>query len=271
MVKKEGKIKKHGEKEADIIEENKIQDSQDEKKVKEGIKKRQNRQIKIAVILMTVALGIIILTPVFYGYFFTKFDYINLEFQKTKLGQINFYSTRIPLVANAPEEGHLITNKEVVGYYSINFRSDPRKLESIKLNLDFNNSDEIGFVNINTAYISLDPEMKKCDDTSIALINFAGFLRDFAGLDLKSATSDENTSIELKIPYVTCKNRKSNTIINIRSGNETKIEKTGENCYELTYKDCEIIPVTEKLNLLVLEGYMKYFEEKKGWLDWLFS
>ena len=42
------------------------------------------------------------------------------------------------------------------------------------------------------------------------IINFAGFLRDFAGLNLKSATSDKNTSAELKIPYVTCENHKSN-------------------------------------------------------------
>jgi len=28
---------------------------------------------------------------------------------------------------------------------------------------------------------------------------------------------------------------------------ENNLEKTGENSYELTYNDCEIVPVTEKL------------------------
>ena len=110
--------------------------------------------------------------------------------------------------------------------------------------------------------------MKKCEDNSLALINFAGFLRDFAGLKIKSAVSDENASAELKIPYVNCKRNPLNTVINIRSGNETKIERTADNCYELTYKECEIIQVTEKFDILILKDYMKYFEEKKSWFDW---
>lgn len=229
--------------------------------LKEDIKKKQNRQVMIAIFLMIAVTVIILATPFIYAHFFTKFTYMNLEFQKTKLGKIDFYSTRIPIVNKAPVPGELIDRKSAVAQYSINFRTDPRKAGYIKINTTFNNTNQIDFVKANTAYISLDPSMEKCDVNSVALINFAGILRDFAGLQIKSAVSDENASRELKIPYVTCKKNEWNTVINIRSGNETKIEKTGKNCYELVYKDCEIMEVTEKFNLLVIENYMKYFKE----------
>lgn len=263
VIKKEEKIEKEKIEAKENAEEKIEEEAREEKAeetLKENVKKKQNKQIIIAVSLMIAAIAIVIITPFIYGHFFTKFTYINLDFQKTRLGEIRFYSAKIPLVSQQPADGHLITNKEISGYYSTNFRNDPRKLEYIQVNTTFNNSDQIGFMKVNTAYIALDLEMKKCDDNSLALINLAGFLRDFAGLNIKSAVSDENASAELKIPYVNCKKNKFNTVINIRSGNETKIERTADNCYELTYKDCEITQVTEKFNLLILEDYMKYFE-----------
>lgn len=231
--------------------------------LKEETKKKQNKQIIIAITFMIAVIAIVIIIPIVNNYLFNKFIYTNLEFQKTKLGEIRFYSTRIPFVTKQPAEDHLITSEEIAGYYSTNFRNDPRKLEYIRLNLTFNNSDQIAFMKANTVYISLDPEMEKCDDNSLALINFAGFLRDFAGLTIKSAVSDENASLELKIPYVSCKKNKFSTIINIKSGNETKIERTGDNCYVLTYSNCEITQVTEKFDILILKDYMEYFEERK--------
>ena len=245
-----------------------MEEEKAEETLKEDAKKKQNKQVIIAVSLMIAVIAIIIITPFIYGHFFTKFRYINLDFQKTRLGEITFYSTRVPIVNTAPVTGNLISRENLIGDYAINFRNDPRKLEYIKVNTTFNNSDQVGFIKVNTVYIALDPEMEKCDDNSLALINLAGFLRDFVGLKVKSAVSDENASVELKIPYASCKRNEWNTVINIKSGNETKIEKTGINCYILTYKDCEITQVTEKFDFLILDGYMKYFEERKSWFDW---
>ena len=42
----------------------------------------------------------------------------------------------------------------------------------------------------------------------------------------------------------------------------TEIKKINRDCYELTYKDCEINQVSEKFILLVLERYMSYFVEE---------
>ncbi|VVB78482.1 Uncharacterised protein [uncultured archaeon] len=238
----------------------KIKNSEAEPVLKDNTRKKQNKQVMISVILMIAVIVIIVAIPIVYKTFFNKFTYTNLEFEKTKLGQLNFYSTKIPIVEKAPPEGHLITPKEVSSYYSINFRNDPRKLEYIPVNITLKNSTQMDFIKVNTAYISLDPNMKRCDDNSVALVNFAGFLRDIVGLKLRSAVSDENASRELQITYITCEKNPLNTVINLRSGNETKIEKTGKNCYVLTFKDCEVTQVTEKFDLAVLEGYMKYFE-----------
>ncbi|MEK6859326.1 MAG: hypothetical protein AABX54_00785 [Nanoarchaeota archaeon] len=245
-----------------VQEEQKIQE---ESSLKENDKKKQNSQIKIAVILMISIIAVIIIAPFIYGHFFTKFYYINLEFQKTKLGDLKFYSTRIPIADQSPAEGQLLDRDKKTAEYFINLRADPRKLDNVKVNLSYNNTEQLDFMRANEVYISFDPKMKKCDDNSVALIDLSGFLKEFAGLKIKSAVSDKNASAELKIPYVTCNKSQYITVINIRSGNETKIQKTGGNCYELTYADCEIIQVTEKFNLILIEQYMKYFEEKKSW------
>ncbi len=225
---------------------------------KSFLNKKQNKQIIWAVIIM-LGLILIILGINFYNKnFVNQFEHIGLDFQKTKLGNIFFYSAKIPLVdERGGITGRLV--QEQPTQYAINFRSDPRELESISFNA---NLSDIKFFRDNNVFISLSPEMKACEDNSIALINLAGFLREFADLKIKSSVSDENYSKESKIFYATCKKFPLATVINIGSGNVTKIEKTGENCYELTYADCDIIPVTEKFTLLILEGYMDYFNKK---------
>lgn len=249
----------------EVVDDKKVKENPEEEPLKEEDKKKQNKQIMIAVVLMVVVIGAIILTPFVYGKFFSKFTYINLEFQKTRLGDLKFYSTRIPVMDQVLPKGELFDRNERLADYSINLREDPRKLDFVKVNLTYNNTNQLDFVKENIVYISFDPKMKKCDDNSIALIDFSGFLKEFAMLKVKSAVPDKNASEELKIPYITCKENPWNTVINIRSGNETKIEKTGLSCYELTYKDCEITAVTEKFNLILIEQYMKDFKEEKSW------
>jgi len=218
---------------------------------KEDIKEKQNIQVKWAVVLMLALIFIIVAIP-FIIREVNKFDYIGLEFQKTQLGELIFYSTRFPVVG---------VQGQVIGNYAINFRSDPRKLEYIPVNIP---NSTITFAKnnkgqYNEVFISLNPEMKTCVDNGIALANLAGFLQD-SGLDTKSAVTDENYAKDNSLRYATCKSRSADTVITIESGNETKILKSGESCYKIVYKDCEIIPVTEKFTLTILKEYMSHFE-----------
>ena len=137
----------------------------------------------------------------------------------------------------------------------MNFREDPRELEDVKVNMKDN---IVKFKKNNTVYISLDPEMQACEDNSIALMNLAGFLRDFAGLEVKSAVNNKTFAEENGMNYADCENSPYNTVIYINSGNETSISEIG-NCYQLIYSDCEILEVTEKFMLVILENYMSYF------------
>lgn len=244
----------------DIIED--LEESEEGEKetaeeVSKDVKEKQNKQLRWAVILMISVIVITIAVPVIVNKFFNSFEYINLDFQKTHQGKIIFYSTKIPLVDKAPAIGY-ITPDQITGTYSINFRNDPRKLKDIKMKVSENMSSDIKFIKSNIVYISLNPNMERCDDNSLALMNLASFLKTFAGIEMKAAYSDKNLSTET-IPYVTCENNSKNTVIEVDSSDMTEITKINDNCYKLTYSDCEITQLTEKFQLILLDKYMSYF------------
>lgn len=214
---------------------------------KENLKKKQNFQITIAVILMAGIILAIIIVPFIKRNFFDKFDYGKLEFQKTQLGKLYFYSTRIPL---ANRQG------QIIGSFAINLRNNPKKLEYIGVNIPNNT---ITFKKTKDTYISLDPKMKKCDDNTIALVTLSSFLKGFGGINLSSAVSDKEYAKENKLEYKTCNDSVNNTIIYITSGDNTEIKKISDDCYELVYKNCEITQVTEKFIMIIVDKYMEYF------------
>jgi hypothetical protein len=228
-----------------------VEAEKNSEKSKKAIWEKQNKQIMWAGILMISVILIVVLVPFIRQNYINKFVYANLDFQKTKLGDILFYSTRIP-----------ITDKQgqIIGSYSTNFRKDPRKLENIPVNLT---KGVVAFRKDNTVYISLNPLMESCPDNTLAFINLAGFLRDFAGLNIKSAVSDKKYGQENNILYANCQSAKNNTVIFITSGNETKITQTFDNCYELSYKNCEVLNVSEKFMIEIIDNYMSYFVKKK--------
>ena len=225
-------------------------EKEEEKGRKLDLKKKENRQLMWAVILMVSVFLIIILVPIIKINFFDKFVYLKLDFQKTKLGNIPFYSTRVP-----------ITDKfgNVAGLYSINIRNDPRKLEEVNFTRNFTDVDYIYFKEGKTVYISLDPKMDPSEDITIALIPLAGFLRDFAKQNVSSAYSDFSYALQNNVPYVTCSSNPDNTVIHVNSGDKTEIRKTARNCYELIYANGEILKTTERFMMLILEKYMSYF------------
>jgi len=193
---------------------------------------------------------IVILVPFIIKNFINKFVYINLEWQKTRLGNLFFYSTRIPIVN---KQGQIISS------YSMNFRNDPRKLDHVNTYLG---NGLITFKKNETVYITLYPDMEPCGaNNTIALFNLAGFLRDFGGLNIKSAVSKLDYANENNMSYITCKNTPDNTVIYVNSGSETRIHKVNDNCYEIIYNNCEIIPATEKFMLIILEHYMIILQE----------
>jgi len=221
---------------------------------KKELAKKQNSQVKLAILLMAAVIIIIFLVP-FIIKEANKFEYIGLEFQKTQLGDIFFYSTRFPVVN---------IQGQIIGDYSINFRNDPRELEYIKVDVP---DKRIEFLKntggqYNLVYLAINPSMDVCGDSGIAMLNLAGFLRD-SGLEVESAVTNKTYAEETGYPYVNCLENPVNTIIRVSSTNssETAIYKTTKNCYDIVFKNCEIIPVSEKFALIILEEYMSHFRE----------
>jgi len=232
--------------------------NRNEKKSKKLSKKEiQNRQVMWAIILMVSLILIILLVPFIVKNFINKFVYLNLDWQKTKLGKIFFYSTRVPII---DKEGN------IVDVYTMNFRNDPRDLEKIEF-IPLEKDPDIYFRQDKTVYISLNPDMEACEDNTIALIPLAGFLRDFGGFNISSAVSDSDYARANNMTYAVCGIYPQNTVIYINSGNKTEIKKTEKDCYELTYSNCEIIKATEKFELLILEKYMSYFTREESFFD----
>ena len=244
-----------------INKKKEVKDKEPEKNKisKKGIKKKQNRQIMWAIILMISLILIIVGVPFIKNNFINKFRYINLDFQKTQLGDMYFYSTQIPVADSS---------NNVIGTFSMNFRNDPRELEDI----NFKKTTSVPvFTKERTVYISPGKIERNCVESSAATLTLSGFLRQFAQLNVSAGISDKKVAEENKFPYIACINTKKNTVIEIIEGNETKIEQISPDCYRLEYKDCEIMKVGEKFILAILEGYMdnfmKTFEREESFWD----
>lgn len=240
---KDDKKEEEGEKELDTKNDSSNKD----------IENVQNKQIKWSIFIMVSVILVIVLIFFVKANFIDKFRYGGLTFQKTQLGDIIFYSTRFPIVTGTGQ---------VVGDYAVNLRNDPRKLDSIPINIsrgriDFTVESRIKY---GPVYVTLDPTMEVCEDSGIALLTLSGFLRD-SNLDIQSAVTDKNYAEENNLTYRGCDDSGFDTVIIIREGEETIINEVGLHCYEIKFNDCEILQASERFILSLLEQYASRFEE----------
>tara|TARA_Y100000034_G_C6879549_1_gene402772 strand:+ start:327 stop:1043 length:717 start_codon:yes stop_codon:yes gene_type:complete len=223
------------------------------KKKKLSKKEIRNKQVMWTVVLMASLILIIVLVPFIFRNVVNKFTYINLDFQKTRLGNNIYYSTRVPIVD---------PTGKILGSYAMNFKNDPRETSKVS---SFLQEGLITFQKDNPVYITLYPEMETCGAKNfIALSDLTGFLQDFGGLEVKSGIAKKDYAEENNEEYITCKNTLNNTVIYMNSGPKTEITKVNENCYEIIYNNCEVLPATEKFMLVILEKYMSFFVKESN-------
>ncbi|HJO14831.1 MAG TPA: hypothetical protein QGG70_02165 [Candidatus Pacearchaeota archaeon] len=230
-----------------------IEKKDDSPQDNKDIEAMQNKQLKWAVFLMVGIILIIVVVPFINTNFINKFDYHGLTFQKTQLGQIEFYSTKFPVVTGTGQ---------VTGEYAVNLRNDPRELADIPLEVD---DDKIVFNVIKEnfkdvyapTYITINPFMEACDDSGIALLTLSGFIRD-SGPKVHSAVTDKAYAKDNNLTQKWCYGL--NTVFVITDGEETKISQIQPYCYKLEFKDCEILEVSEKAVLNFLEQYADRFQ-----------
>ncbi len=230
--------------EPEALFEKKNHDNSDLKKIQEG-------QMKWALFLMAAVLIIVVVVPFVKFNYVDKFDYHGLTFQKTQLGELEFYSSQFPVV---------VGTGQVVGTYSVNLRNDPRDLEKIPLNtgdgrIEFTLNDG----KFGDAYITLNPFMELCEDSGIAMASLSGFLKD-ANLNVISAVTDKAYARDNNMTQRWCNNDPLDTVFVVTDGNDTMITEIQEGCYELQFNDCEIMQVSEKAILVMLEQYGDSFK-----------
>jgi len=212
------------------------------KKITEKPKEKNNNTAIFVVLGIALLILLICAIAVFYRYSSNNFKYGGIEFNKNYEGSVTFYTGMVPIT---DDYGN------IQAYRKIDLRNDPRKLKDVAV--DLNGS--INFIKNSTLYVSYG-EMKQCIETGVAATNLGLFLAT-TDVSYLGAIDDPDYANSTTVPYVNCQTHPNNIVLLIKSGNETQVTQTGNNCYELVFKECEILKVTEKFELTVLDQYMK--------------
>jgi len=209
------------------------------KNTQKGIKKSPTNE-KQGMIIVGIMVGLLVILIVIVAIKAggNKFTYEGIDFKKIKYGEIELYSAQIPITDSS---GNVVKTME------IDFRNNPKDLKYIDVNVN-----EIGFYG-SLALLSVEDSAESCEDNGLALLNLGGIFLKEAQIAAKITYLNQTRAEKEGIPYVTCENTFNNTVIEIKEGQTTAITQPNNNCYQLTYTDCEIMMVTEKFQLEMLK------------------
>ena len=185
----------------------------------------ENKLLKNVLII----LGILIVSFIG-GYFVVNsmkhFEYKGLEFDIVE--EIAPYRTSLPVIYRG----------EKVPYYFY-LRKDPRKLDNVSFNGEI--------VLLKNMVVNTTDEIDCEGDGIIAIANLVK-LYNVIGVKV---IRDGNASCDSEGKYM---------FVQIKKGNETKIEQFGPACYEISISNCEVLEATEKF---MIETFVKFKEESK--------
>ena len=100
--------------------------------------------------------------------------------------------------------------------------------------------------------------MEVCPQSGIALITMSSFMKD-SGLEVFSAVTDKAYAKKNNQTSKWCYDNGLDTLIVVTDGDTNEINELAPNCYEIKFKDCEILKVTERFTLIILKEYLKRF------------
>ena len=232
MAKKKEKKDKNAKKEGKKLEEKKevcetfeVEKDGEEKVItscgEEPVKHADEKQIKNQEKILKNFLIIIGVIALFFIAFYfssklmTNFEYDGVKYEITREGDLIFYKTGLPAKVNG---------EQII--YNFYIRNDPRRLGEVEF--------YGGIVFAENMVLNVSEETSCEGDEIIAIANLVK-LHEFVGTTV------------IKDPNASCDDLGRYVYMDIREGDETKVEKTGQACYELTFKDCEILEVTERV------------------------
>ncbi len=210
---------------------------------------RWGRVLAILGIILVLIFLIIVLVAIPDPEKYNKFKYHDFNFERTTFGTAFIYETTFDIVKE----------NRVVGY-NLKLRKDPRTLENIPINFSHFSKD---------IYFSFTPESTNCTgDILIAAFEIGQYLGNL-GATVDAAVT-ENYSIDTTnemindtnvtnetLPIKNCSSTDSFVILLRPYSNETRVYQENEHCIVLEAKDCEVVEVSEKFILALLEKYRK--------------
>ena len=174
-----------------------------------------------------------------------KFEWHNMTWYKNQAGSITIYSTKLVILRES---------KNDTLYYILNLRNNPKKLESIPV--------EINDTLQKMVYVSFEAEPLKCNYTILAAWRLGEFI-DAMGLEKEGAfaspdllenitvKNEENESYKVK----NCSDAKEGTSVILFKESETNKSRIYQDnyCYILEAANCETLEVAERFVLAIIE------------------
>ncbi len=200
---------------------------------KKKISKERKLEKELLFILgFFAALVLIFITAMFIFRNLNTFEYEGLTFTKKKISGIDFYHYYYYYLG---EQDNLVR-------YNLYLRTDPREnLVPIYGDIEFEDSQ--------TNYLAIDvSNLRECRQSVLAVSALSSFLIDnniqieeTGDTDFWSAGHDNNE-------WITCQNKPNDKVVEVISGNETRIDLDG-NCYRITVSECNILEAVEKFQV----------------------
>ena len=179
--------------------------------------------------------GIIVLIVVFFiSFFFFRslgtIEYEGLTFTKERVGEITVYHY---YYIYADKAGELVQN-------NIYLRINPKK-NDIPVE-----GDQITYLPRRFTYVSINTTaLEQCSQSSVAISEISSFLAN-GGLQVRGAIMENRTDLGNATRYVTCETDPYSMVIQLNSGNESKITADSL-CYNIQFSDCDdVLPAAEK-------------------------
>ena len=208
------------------------------KEVKEKVEKKikipKERKLEKEILWIIGFFGFLVILFLVASSFFKSLNQIEhdgITFNKERLGEIPVY-----------HYSYYFENRGNLIKYNMYLRNDPRYLNfSVE-------GDEIIFDRGKAVYVSLDPDgLQECEQGVLAIADLSSFLTDNQ-FTVESANPDFWDAGRNRQDWITCENKADRIVIEIREGNETRID-VENNCIQISIANCQILEAIERFKV----------------------
>jgi len=175
-------------------------------------------------LIICVAIIILVLAVYFYVNSLKTYTYEGVDFKTVQEGDLILYQTSIPVL-----------NQGTVVPYNFYLRTNPRDLKKV----EFDNSE---FEIMTNTVLNFKDEF---DCEGYGIIAIANLVQLHGSMEINIIKDDNATCDERYL------------LLNLVKGEETKIQKIENGCYDVVISNCEILKGTERI---MLEMFVKYAE-----------